>query len=1091
VILKTWFGCCSIGLLCALSACGKQAALDPGAAMPAVVEAPAAGVAAPAELPPLAQLARPTRGLSLAGPGWLMLEQAAVLDSSGMTPGAGTAITLHGAGAYAYALYGVYGFDGDNGPTSLRIKSGSVSGGFYIGFSDYEHGKWIFSGPYSFGAGGGTAVVTIPNTGEYLSPHAFVAETYHATYAAVIVRQGSLLTGATVELGVHGGELGPSPVSGVHGYGGPAGMSVHWQSKPAVLAPDFAGYMVERAEQFTGGYAPVSAAATPNDYIDDPLALVGRTYRYRVAAVDVGGNRSVWVEGTGSRLASGAELPVPVIRGLPAAPVFGPATLTLDMSESFDPNGFPISNYKITDGGNEVLYDAAGYALSLTLQPGCHVLRFTVTANGVDGYTLRYIKVFPRWRPGAVQVVSPQPQPVYPRMADLGLARFSDGSLCLSGMDQFAPAFVVRRMRQGQPPLLSTKPQYGDLQHVAGPVAVGDQLYYALATVSGYEIVRYDGERLDSLQTEYYPSAQANPLVALAADPGGRLWSVFAEDDMGLRLKASGFGPAGEQTLVDPLPSILSLDAVYDPSADALWVAYSTNAETRWLKLNLPGLGVAGSGMLAAFAAPAVDLEFDPVAQQPIAAYYSLGDIYYTYYDGIWHLGEQVDNSVALSSVMDLEPLAGRPRVLATEIGGQPRIYTRDALNSWSQRAVAYSSASGINLALAAYEDADGAAYGVGDIRTDRHDILAHLHGDGSETVLLDQWPTTGVGYQMQAAGGSDGLHVVLDQWYGNTLHLRGGADGQSWSAQPMPAGSSQLDLCALADGTVYLSYYDGANHDQLARWDGAAWAGVSTQPASGSCRPFLTHGYPRAMVSWASFNSATLDWTAVEGDQANGYDTTTKPFQGGLAWSGTGILSRDYLPPGSRSDYFVLRSDSGFGYISSVLNQYTGLDDPGTNILYTQRGFKAMFDPYVAGSNVACGEFINLYGGGGVALWASNGTGNPAARYTPNSTLQDQITELPTDPTLPGYDFRRTVSALTTSCATAAALVCDLSGQDRHLEWSNYGAWEELPLPPPDANYASDAHMNHPVLFCGADGRWHIIYRDYDTDALFIRSTL
>jgi hypothetical protein len=32
---------------------------------------------------------------------------------------------------------------------------------------------------------------------------------------------------------------------------------------------------------------------------------------------------------------------------------------------------------------------------------------------------------------------------------------------------------------------------------------------------------------------------------------------------------------------------------------------------------------------------------------------------------------------------------------------------------------------------------------------------------------------------------------------------------------------------------------------------------------------------------------------------------------------------------------------------------------------------------------------------------------------------------------------------------------------------------------------------MSKPQLFIGQDGRWHIVYHDWDTDAIYIRSTL
>ena len=483
-------------------------------------------------------------------------------------------------------------------------------------------------------------------------------------------------------------------------------------------------------------------------------------------------------------------------------------------------------------------------------------------------------------------------------MSGLGLVRLSDGSFCLSGADLFAPAFMVRRFKQGQAPQLSTRPMYDPPQHFSEPVVIGDDVFYATSTNWYYDVYRYDGARLSRMRHEFYSASQANARIALAGSADGRLWSIYAEDDMGFRLQASDFVLAQNKVLVDPLPSIISLDAAYDPGADVLWVVYSTAAETRWLQLDPTSLSVMDSGLLAGFASPSVDVEFDPVAAMPIAVYYSLGNIYYTYYDGLWHLGEQVDNAVTLSSVMDLEQSEGKPRVLATEIGGTPRVYTRDGLNSWSNRAVAYTAASGLNLALAAYTDADGAAYGIADIRVDRHTDMAILHGNGTETLMFDQWPTTGVGYQMFAAGGSDGLHVVLDQLSGSAVHVRGTNDGLSWSGEPMPASASQLDLRALNSGMVYLSYFDGAASARLDRWDGAAWVNVSTQPSQSLYRPFLAQGQPRGMVSWVSFDDATLQWTAVEGDAVNGYDTTTEPFTGGLAWSGTAMLNRELTRP-------------------------------------------------------------------------------------------------------------------------------------------------------------------------------------------------
>ena len=52
-------------------------------------------------------------------------------------------------------------------------------------------------------------------------------------------------------------------------------------------------------------------------------------------------------------------------------------------------------------------------------------------------------------------------------------------------------------------------------------------------------------------------------------------------------------------------------------------------------------------------------------------------------------------------------------------------------------------------------------------------------------------------------------------------------------------------------------------------------------------------------------------------------------------------------------------------------------------------------------------------------------------------------------------------------------------------FEWSNFGDWEQLPLP--QGMHDDSLHE----LVIGPDGRWHIIYRDYVNDDLRIISTV
>ena len=81
--------------------------------------------------------------------------------------------------------------------------------------------------------------------------------------------------------------------------------------------------------------------------------------------------------------------------------------------------------------------------------------------------------------------------------------------------------------------------------------------------------------------------------------------------------------------------------------------------------------------------------------------------------------------------------------------------------------------------------------------------------------------------------------------------------------------------------------------------------------------------------------------------------------------------------------------------------------------------------------------------------------------------------------------DYRRTVSADMAWGFTAVGLMSNFGGSDVIFEWSNYGEWENLPLP------EGIEHMTMPELVVGTDGRWHILYHNYELDRMMCISTL
>lgn len=1093
VTSQLWLSPALLALLLLLAGCGGGAPATP--AGPGSAAAPPtdtiAGQTPPGvSLPALDSLPQPAHQASALGPGWLPLAQSALVSSSGLTLEADEAISLHDATAYAYAVYCIYGFDGDNGPTSARVSSPGASGDFYVAFSDYQDGKWLFAGPYHFDAGGGTTEITIPNSGEFVSPHAFIGRYFNATYLALVVAQDAQLDAAAVALGVHGGRLGPRPAGGIFCAGNTTGATISWEASPDELAPDFAGYLIERAEIWEGAYVPVNAEPVEANQLPDPDAEMDHTYRYRVAAVDVNGNRSVWSEGFGLMNAQLHQPLVVVVDGVPDTPVYGPVTLDLHMEDSYDPEGDPIDTYIIKDW-NDTIYSSAAFSVMQTFQPGCHKLVFIVKSGGKQGFLVKYLKVLPQWQDSAYMVSAPQTQNAFPRVEGLALKRTADGVLHQIAYDRFIPGFIDRRFRIGKSSALYTAPAYNDPQFMCEPQVVGNRVYFGYSFAEGWHVYASDAAGVKEIRGNFFTNTQLNPQFALVSDGADQLWIILAQDNGVFQLDIMSMVFASTSHIVDPLPSLLDLDAVYDPALDVIWVVYSTNASTEWIKVDPATLGVLDNGTLAGFASPKVDIEYDPIHSMPVAAYNSLGNIYYTYFDGIWHLGELVDPSGGNGSAFDLDVAGGIPHVALAEVGGQASVYTRTAINTWEHIDVAYSANSGMQLGLAAWV-AGGNQFAVADVTTSRHVYCNWIKVDATQQVFFDQWPTTGQGIQMHGAGGADGLHVICDQMLGPAMHFTGSADGKSWLGAAMPVGPQNLDLCALADGTVYASWNSAATAT-LQRWDAPAWTQIAAVPSATTARPFMAHGAPSTVVSWAGYDDATNHLHAYKGNQADGYDTADALFKGLYAYSGIGIIDSETALPEYSTNWYILHCNPIFNYEESSLGAFSSLDYDNNTLIYHSLNINALHDKYVFGRNVAAAEYYVADNTLAYqAVWLSNGVAEAAWRYTPNFQRVNEYTDLPANLDAPGFDARRTVSAATTPHdLTAVGLVCDLSGNDQYLEWSNYGQWERLPLPPEDKGYASDRHMNQPQLFIGMDGRWHLVYRDYDTDTIFCRSTL
>ena len=114
-------------LVLALAGCGQGRSHE-GLSAPTPGATPAVASGELGALPQLSALPAATHKMSLVGPGWAAIAPQETIATGHSSLGPGEALTLNAAGGMAYAIYGIAGFNGDNGPTSARITQSSMSG---------------------------------------------------------------------------------------------------------------------------------------------------------------------------------------------------------------------------------------------------------------------------------------------------------------------------------------------------------------------------------------------------------------------------------------------------------------------------------------------------------------------------------------------------------------------------------------------------------------------------------------------------------------------------------------------------------------------------------------------------------------------------------------------------------------------------------------------------------------------------------------------------------------------------------------------------------------------------------------------------
>ena len=1066
-MVRTMNGLLIVFFIALLAGCGGGSTGQLSAAAPAEdgLVTVAGGVPSPANLPV------PARSLSITGPGWYTIDpnDASMRIAESGNTAAGGDLRLDSTSATAFAIFGVSGFDGDCFPTSVRITVDYLSGSYYVAYCDYTADDWMYVGPFT-----GTSTSQIPDIDEYTSPTAFVSDEGWF-YVMVIAHDGSEFSPAEVMVGVHGGDDAPGPPSFTEEFagmlhGGAEGVTVFWQHSLDYRAPDFAGYTVERAPATGGDYTTlVDELVTGTAYLDTTTELE-QLYYYRVAARDTSGNQSAWLT-LGARTDDVFDTdPVAGLR-LPQGDLHGAQDVTFDMSGSFDPMGAGITNYELYLGHHAPSYSGGDDVVSLHIQPGCYRVTCTVTSAAGTTSTVGHLKVYPEWEAEPELIAGPDE--LYPRTTQYRTAvnpvtgrpvffwydNFAFGLMALEEDTVFAHLPVERT----------------GMVTLGEPLVADDAILLPLVCDEAGGLARYEDGELSYIFSPGY-SATGESVVAFVDSLGlPSLICVqegFFDYDL-MTMNGIGLGA----TLVNDVGADCVVDAVHDPDTDSLYVMYSSAGVTNCRTY----VGWVATGLELAYDkhATGIDLEVNPATGRLVCAYFFADVIYYNEQnvDGTWPHPERVVAAGTDRDSFDLVATEDGVFIAFAQTGGilKVRRYNEGVWDGFAAAEYDGGLTSGNGISLAPRDDG---GFVLADIADDNTSHIWFIESDGTADDE-DFLPLTELlGLDITAATAPDYLHVTWQEAAGTVHYTRDHATG-AWAEEVALPGYTRPALMAGVYGDVYLAYVEGGTA-YLDQWD-AGWVNIDDAPVSENSRPIVTAQPYREYLYWyvndddvlpAQLHASRIhEGTSSAGDS----DIAISPL-----WAGTAFVEEFY------DELFAAA-----GTIS-ITNASVGTYKtwPGSVSEYVRASAASWSVSMLVRGKVLDGSAYNheLTDYNLPAYWVAWGAGGAPARVARNLDGSRTVTSLPGgDYTLPAQadiDRRRTVTAALGHGTTAVGLVASVDGRETWFEWDDFGAWEDLDLPP-DLEW-----MSLPELVVDWTGRWHLVYRHLITGEVYCWST-
>jgi hypothetical protein len=431
----------------------------------------------------------------------------------------------------------------------------------------------------------------------------------------------------------------------------------------------------------------------------------------------------------------------------------------------------------------------------------------------------------------------------------------------------------------------------------------------------------------------------------------------------------------------------------------------------------------------------------------------------------------------------------GQAFLLASTATGQTTLYQRTGPATWIERNTPIPATDGGRSCGLCASTVAGQLYGtdgiaVGSVAQSR---LFQFDPSDNDTTLMNlpgvNWPVAAY----SAAAGTDGLHLVtavnligpLEHWFS--------ADGQTWSNAAVGYNLSKFQVVGSVTGDVYLGGYNSTSSDgRLYWWDsaGSAWTAEPTSiVCSNSGSVSLLGGFFDDEVTLAGYDSVGMQLNRTSGTHTTVY-TPSSYASAGTVWRGQQGLSGWFGLIGgadeSAASVALLNSSTTDTLFNPLIQDdfrlmsqlVTGNHSFSSAASLTRSGL--LFSPYNQRLyyQSSYGQLLNpsrtsveMFGTGATEVLNFGGT---------------SLSSFPLE-----TEYRRTSSMATTRAWNAVSLISNLDGSQNRFEWTDGTGWRSEQLPP------SMGNMMAPQVVAGYDGRWHIIYYDWVTDEVMIRSTL